>query len=178
VVQISFIWIAFSLLPYSKKKGGTVILRPDQTQEEEDFEPCCCGTMKRYQGRGGRLRHFVYYDTITFFLVLAFVAAAAFLFHTSVLDEGFSQWQFKADLYWAKTIYGLLSIPFVVFRLPIVFTLLTHAKPTGYSENGKTVPLCKKKKKKPAEQNANSPPQKEEDKSQVDKNWVLMDPFE
>jgi hypothetical protein len=41
--------------------------------------------------------------------------------------------------------YGILSLPYFFFRLPILSNLLTHARPTGYNQYGKLV-LCLKKK--------------------------------
>ena len=47
--------------------------------------------------------------------------------------------QFRAVLYWTRVIYGLLSLPFVVFTLPFMFQALTHSRPTGYDAQGNCV---------------------------------------
>ena len=49
------------------------------------------------------------------------------------------EWQFRATLWWCKTAYGLLSLPFVVFLLPGLGSALTHVKATGYNRNGRCV---------------------------------------
>ena len=49
------------------------------------------------------------------------------------------EWQFRATLWWCKTAYGLLSLPFVVFLLPGLGSALTHVKATGYNKNGRCV---------------------------------------
>ena len=36
-------------------------------------------------------------------------------------------------------LYGLLSLPFFLFALPLLFEVLTHARATGYDEYGRCV---------------------------------------
>ena len=49
--------------------------------------------------------------------------------------------QYRAVLYWTRVVYGLLSLPFVVFTLPFMFQALTHSRPTGYDGRGRCVRL-------------------------------------
>lgn len=44
-------------------------------------------------------------------------------------------------MYLAKTIYGLLSFPFLVFRIPGLTWILTRSHGTGYDVHGNCVPL-------------------------------------
>jgi hypothetical protein len=47
--------------------------------------------------------------------------------------------QFRAAIFWCRVLYGLLSLPFVVFTLPLFFEAFTHSRPTGYTERGDCV---------------------------------------
>ena len=49
--------------------------------------------------------------------------------------------QLSATLFWIRTVHGLLSCPYVFFKLPLLDTLLTHARKTGYDQLGHTVPF-------------------------------------
>jgi hypothetical protein len=72
-------------------------------------------------------------DAAIFLIAVVFFILAAFIFRSkSITQHGFSEWQFSADLYWGRTIYGLLSFPFILFKIPGLSLILTHAKPTGY----------------------------------------------
>ena len=51
----------------------------------------------------------------------------------------------RASYYWIQTIYGLLSFPFVIFKLPVAAAVLMHCKPTGYNLQGKTVRQIRKR---------------------------------
>ena len=50
-----------------------------------------------------------------------------------------TQWQLLATLFWIRCGFGLLSAPFVVFKIPIVSTLLVPARKTSYDQLGHTV---------------------------------------
>jgi len=59
---------------------------------------------------------------------------------------------FWTTLYYMKMVYGLLSFPFLIFRLPLLGRGLVRALPTAYDQSGALVPkltsaLMKKKKK-------------------------------
>ena len=45
----------------------------------------------------------------------------------------------RAALFWVRVLYGLLSLPFFVFTLPLLFEALTNSRPTGYNKHGKCV---------------------------------------
>jgi hypothetical protein len=101
------------------------------------------------------LRWLILYDTLAFSIVALLTLACAFYFRSPEDNDIFSiasDWKFKADLYWLRNLYALTAIPFVPFILPGlfiekrklilkgVFIFLTHAKATGYSRYGKTMP--------------------------------------
>jgi hypothetical protein len=43
-------------------------------------------------------------------------------------------------MFLAKTIYGLLSLPFMVFIVPSITYLVTASRDTGYDKYGNCVP--------------------------------------
>jgi len=69
---------------------------------------------------------------------LALIAVAAALL-ACVLLRG--SHQLSATLFWIRTVHGLLSCPYIAFKLPLLDTLLTHARKTGYDRLGHTVPF-------------------------------------
>eukprot|EP00455_Lapot_gusevi_P004326 TRINITY_DN11796_c0_g1_i3.p1 TRINITY_DN11796_c0_g1~~TRINITY_DN11796_c0_g1_i3.p1 ORF type:complete len:189 (-),score=36.86 TRINITY_DN11796_c0_g1_i3:38-580(-) len=92
--------------------------------------------------RGGYLPLMLQYD----FYIFAAMSCLAFLGllfrpYSIFLGEFFLRnWQFKGDIYFLKTIYGLLNFPFIIFITPFAQILL-HLRPTGYNEKGDCVPL-------------------------------------
>lgn len=46
-------------------------------------------------------------------------------------------------MYLVKTMYGILSFPFIVFIIPFMTFLFTRARETGYDEYGNCVPKIK-----------------------------------
>ena len=45
-------------------------------------------------------------------------------------------------LYWCRVLYGWFCFPWILLLLPGMFPLRTHTKETGYTRNGKTVPMA------------------------------------
>ena len=106
------VWAAFGALTCKKcRKGGD-----------------------RFSG-GGRLSHWIVYDIFIFAAAVAFVCYA--IATEQILDgadlgagdlelalnrkqtpDG-SDYRFRQFAYWAKTLYGLLSLPFIVFMVPV-----------------------------------------------------------
>merc|ERR1712176_810065 len=48
--------------------------------------------------------------------------------------------QGKQAIFWARVLYALLSLPFVLFWVPGLQGILTHTSLTGYNKNGVAVP--------------------------------------
>lgn len=113
----------------------------DPPRDGEERTPSTCCGARRYRGRGGLLRTMIVYDFVIFFLVAVAIGVAALATgRKSLLERGFeSNAKFRASVYWCKTAYGLLSFPFLIFKMPFMFRLLTHARPTAYNRNGVTV---------------------------------------
>jgi len=82
---------------------------------------------------GGVITYFLIWDLISFAAVGSFV-----LMKVNGSDESLdSQWRLRTSLYFSKEMLGLLSLPFLVFQVPVVKDALTHTKKTGYDRAGK-----------------------------------------
>lgn len=56
--------------------------------------------------------------------------------------EGWGQLEsleIRATIYWCRILYALLSLPYVIFTIPLFDVALTHARPTGYDPHGACV---------------------------------------
>ena len=74
--------------------------------------------------------------TYYYHIIVAFVhRLMAGYENLTVLEE----YQMRAALFWVRVLYGLLSLPFFVFTLPLLFEALTNSRPTGYNKHGKCV---------------------------------------
>ena len=135
VLQLTIALRAFTLLPHSLKKGQRIIERRNglsaaaRAAVAAGKSPLPTGTTM-----GGVLIHLMWLDMILASLVL--VASAWTIYASREYDAIF------ITLYWIRTLHGLASLPYVIFRLPGANTLLTHARRTGYDSLGHTVPFC------------------------------------
>ena len=79
---------------------------------------------------GGRLKCFLIYDLIIFlWCALAF----ALLYFLDDKNER-KEWKTKSYFYMIRMFYGLLSFPFLIFSIPLLNTILTKSRPTGYDQ--------------------------------------------
>jgi hypothetical protein len=149
LVQVTLVWAAFALLPYSLKKGTLRHRRPLPGEVEPPGVPgCCCGA-ERHPGRGGRLAAWVVYDLALFVVACTLIAVsvtyddASWALFTGAGPTGWlaaGNAATAANVFWSRTLAGLLAFPFLLFRAPLMFKLLTHAPRTGYNRNGTCVP--------------------------------------
>ena len=56
-----------------------------------------------------------------------------------------TSWNLQSLMYWARTLYMLLSVPFVALKIPGLNLVITHAQRTGYNKFGATVRFAKTK---------------------------------
>ena len=150
--NILLVWFAFFFLPCSKKLGvvkfkHSLRTKDNNTANDQSGEVEVKGGKRKKLSSaraGGRLRSLLYYD---FFCAIVCVGLLFVLNETTSVDDVtavnsttevkfWDNWQIRANMFWMQVLYSLLSFPFVVFQIPVVFSILTHAKPTGYSPNG------------------------------------------
>lgn len=140
-MQVLLLWWAGLQLRYTVKKGQLKIKLTQEEQREWEAarETDCCGN-EYHASTGQRVRSWVVYDLVVFVLCAGVVAFAAFReYH--VHEDLEEDWKALAVMYWMRTVYGLMSLPWVLLRLPGIFTVYTHAAPTGYNQNGMVVPM-------------------------------------
>lgn len=71
--------------------------------------------------------------------LLVFLAFAL----TEKLRADVRPWMIMGGICWFRIIYSCTTFPFLVFRLPVLNLVLSHARPTGYTKSGKCVPKMK-----------------------------------
>lgn len=152
------VWIAFAFLPCSDRTAGLreigTVAAESLVKEDEDAAGSrgCCGQNKFDKGRGGRLRGLMTYDLVCFLLSFAFLCFLAYcdIGHTDRhLDlNGIGQEAHSPEghvaLFWARMLYSFMALPFLLFKIPGIFDILTHTVPTGYNRHGKCVPYLLK----------------------------------
>ncbi|EOD28449.1 hypothetical protein EMIHUDRAFT_204323 [Emiliania huxleyi CCMP1516] len=141
LLQLCVTLRTFALLPQSVKKGALVPLeRRQRLPFSSRLHLASGGAIARANSsslpadavRGGLLPRLGRLD-----LGLA-VCAVALAVSACVVLRGA---RLGATLWWIRTVHGLFSGPYVAFKLPLLDTLLTHARKTGYDRLGHTVPF-------------------------------------
>lgn len=141
-VQSVLTWFAFALLPYSKRKGGSQHHAEDEAVLTED--PGAVAEFR--EDAGGYLTRLVFWDMLVFAAIAAWVTFYGTRAGALAGDE--FHWQFRATLYWTKTTYGLLSLPFLLFVVPPFNSIFTHAMPTAYDQAGDVVGILSARQRK------------------------------
>jgi len=136
--SIVLVWIAFLALPLS----SVHLSGNRKTSEHEVKVYCCC--LRGVPTRGGRLRWLLRYDMVAFALSLATYVPIYMVKSGESQDENRRHPQqallhAKETVYWCRILYSLLSLPFVLFAVPLCGRVLTHSVYTGYNEFGACV---------------------------------------
>lgn len=130
--SVIVVWIAFGLLSCSSKHGL-------QTQRQMLRQ-----TMRGEQGadqaapesKGGRLLRLLWWDLGCFSFCCCGLAALQYVTKAELDSK-----TFRANIFWCRVMYSLTAFPFFFFAIPGLRQVLTHAEPTGFSRNGRCVPL-------------------------------------
>ena len=134
--QFALPWLAMALLPYSQRKGGR-LFEALASEQRNGAGPVVneldAGGLSR---RGGRLVRWLCFDLCVFALCAGFAWQAWFV------DDHESEWVRRSRLYWLRAAYGLGALPFLLLKLPAMFLLVLHVKPTAYNRRGETVRLA------------------------------------
>eukprot|EP00936_MAST-01D_sp_MAST-1D-sp1_P002059 g2059.t1 len=118
-VQVVLAWVAYALIPCSVQKGWPLFEGDDGNGEQKK------------KGTGGRVHIGLVYDLVIF----AGCVCGGVLIHLGGDDE----WVKRSHYYWLRTLYGLLAIPWLLFKLPMMSALILHTQPTGYNRQGTLV---------------------------------------
>ena len=162
VAQSVLCWVAYAFLRCSSQKGGRL------------YKPLPSDPHYRSEVRkGGRILYWLLWDTFVAVVVAAVGVVLLFSGRTDITSDAFDQNEhlLKLYLFWLKSLYGILMFPcacargvrwlvaplmcfrFVSFRagfilsMPLMVTLVLHAKPTAYNRAGQTVPVARAKDK-------------------------------
>ncbi|KAJ9452008.1 hypothetical protein DIPPA_20530 [Diplonema papillatum] len=157
MLQVVLVWCAFAFLPSSKQKGSYhVLLKADHQRrgivmEDGVYQPNVVvddkkdnATGEEYPALGHRMMKWLLYDAVVFAVCVALGVVSMFAHANArarvVGDdrEGgvVSNWRFTATLFWLQALYGMCAFPFIIFTVPILSTVFTHAKATGYDKQG------------------------------------------
>jgi hypothetical protein len=198
VVQVIFVWIAFGLARCSHKKGGHYYQHSQVTerdlstkqQKRDGFLNVLRGEAVAHMAKDTaeldaevdrmcqrRLTCLLIYDAVTFAICIGLAIWATWF---SLLDEnaqvdenpdgaGPKNWKFNGTLFWIRALYGLLSFPFILLRVPGISAAFSHAKPTGYNPYGKTVPYLGTEEDGPVPWDPERPFKDPEDQAHHDK---------
>lgn len=146
-IQICLTWIAFLRLPkvnrprtsyegmLAIREGHAVAVDGEDYPIPEEYDQRSKELLLNVP-KGGHLSKWFWYDTTITLCVFAFMLLA---FVTSSDGYFSASWRLRSTLYWIRTIYGLLSLPFALLKLPFMMKVLTHATVTGYDRNGRVV---------------------------------------
>ena len=122
--RVLLCWVALGLLPWSAVKGGY------------HYEPVR-GELASVTRKGGRVWYWMYYDLAVFAGCMALIY---FIFSQPGADGlGGTNWVVNAQLFHVKVVYGMLSFPWVILKLPMMYSLILSLKPTKYNRAGETV---------------------------------------
>lgn len=143
ILQIALVWAAFFRLPYTERPAEP---RHPLTyrRSSPSIDSSSDRTRRVYRdafgnvlhlNRGGYLMKFCGYETVSFAVIVALICIVLWL--------PFAPWQRKALFYWIRTAYGLFSLPFVAFKIPLLANVLMHTRRMGYNERGETVRAVK-----------------------------------
>lgn len=140
ILQIALVWIAFFRLPYSQRPAEEkhpLLYRTKSMDRREQrvYRDVFGNTL--HLNRGGYLMKFCSYETVSFVLIVALTCL--------ILWMPFEPWQQKSLFYWLRTAYGLFSLPFIVFKIPVLANVLLHTRRMGYNRRGETVAVVKQK---------------------------------
>lgn len=156
LIQSTTIWAAMWMLPSTEKKGLRKLTPTSPPRHFEGSKLASTVETKTgrvsgkpvYAGMGGKLRLFIFWDAFLLFLVVAITVLLLFTRPYRVTTSGaFAEfeWLFREDIFWLKTLYGLMAFPFAIFLIPVVSDFLLHTRDTGFNRAGDCVPMEMKK---------------------------------
>ena len=67
-----------------------------------------------------------------------------------IVAEGAELWEhgrLKNDVYWLQCLYSFSTLPFLLWVLPVLSNLVSHARPTGYTPAGECIAKVDAKKR-------------------------------
>lgn len=161
LLTLILVWSAFLLLPYSKQKG--------RLKTEYDK-----GNSKANTRAGGYLFNLLLYDVVCFVVSCVGMTLNIALGLSTTLENGKVDWNARRALFNWQLIYGYLSFPFFIFKIPVLAAVLTHSTPTAYDRLGRCRPLERPKPKTPTQPVTSD----DDSESETRANYWHLDPKE
>jgi len=187
VVPLVLVWICMILLPFAKEKGRSQLNTLTESSNEEtaaaqsdtpagEKKSSVLDKSKGHDKSGGYLQRMLIFDLVIFLLCVGMlVLIVATQPHTKGDIDGkletllnADDWQVKQTFYCCQFIYGIFSIVFVPFQIPILQAVLTHSAPTAYDKAGRTRKFKGAKPPEPTEEEKLSRSKSILDKEQLD----------
>ncbi|RHY38805.1 hypothetical protein DYB30_008298 [Aphanomyces astaci] len=126
--QIALVWVAFFYLPYTDRPASPA--SPRAASSASSTYQDMFGHIL-HMDRGGYLMKLWGYETITFCITMIL----ALVVNVVVVPT----WERQMLMFWIRTLYGLLSFPFLPFKVPVLENVLMHTVRMGYDAQGRTV---------------------------------------
>lgn len=121
-LQSIMVFVAFFCLRCSKEKGRAHL---------EVTEVKHTGVT----ASGGYLYWFMVYDGVCFAVCLAALILITLLSPGGLRQ--YDEWYKKHAAFCVQVVYGYLSLPFAIFKIPVLVGALTHSVPTAYDRKGR-----------------------------------------
>jgi hypothetical protein len=136
LLKTALCWWAAAMIPCSEKKGGR-LYKALHSERAQGIEVSV--TKADMSRKGGRVFYWLGYDFVIFAVTVALGVVSL-----RADDDEWTEW---AKIYWLKALYGIMALPWVILKLPMMYTLVLHVRPTAYNRRGQTVPVLRKKER-------------------------------
>lgn len=139
VVQVSLVWAAFALLPFSNRlrRGGAGPAAVCDAREAGGRAVSQSLLLQPWYGKPPRARGGELLKLFWYFTAVAVGSAATVV---AILLLGGVNWRTLATAFWIRCAFGLLGAPFALFKLPVIGSLfLLRSDATGYDRFGQVV---------------------------------------
>ncbi|CAK9038066.1 Hypothetical protein SCF082_LOCUS22441 [Durusdinium trenchii] len=124
VVQITLVWIAFLLLPCSRRRRSSLQGHLDHTDRGSS------------RWRGGYILYLLWYDLFTFA-----ICAGTFLYVLHLRHWNLDDWPIKHAFFAVQMVHGYLSLPFFFFMVPLLRLTQCPRPMTSLDDVGSTKDL-------------------------------------
>jgi len=131
LLQCAVCWAAMGCLPWATAKGG-FLFADDRLAGEAAIH-----------SKGGRLWPLMVWDTV---VLIGCLGVGAYVWWGADAPD----YLVRARLWHIKMLYALSALPFAILKLPLMYTLVLHLRPTGYNRAGALVRVASAKERRQA----------------------------
>ena len=134
------VWCALGLLIAVKQRD--LVASPNQDDKVVQRKALSDASVERRRWHLARVQKVLCYDVVCHLLCGVFVMFFVY--------DDLTAWELRQLLFWAKTICGLLALPYLFLSLPLMHLLFNTSPATGYTRMGQ----CRKMLKEPPQSDA------------------------